>query len=241
MVRMEAHKSRILKDFSAWLREAKEDHGGTQVEFAKALGVKQEQVSRWINGHFAPTLSTMRDIAKRLKRPLPPSLIGHEEGPNLFESRSRRFVSLRREARQIAAGEPLDDPEDSDSTASYAFSIDWFRSRFGVEPSENSKRFHAFRLAKDERGESMEPTIPRGSVVLMDREGAQEEGAIYVVRHPDLDGLMCKRVYRTRDGLVFESDNRAHRPIVARLGQDKDWDGSNRYVLGRVVWVGFEL
>lgn len=100
---MEAHKARILKDFSGWFREAAEEIGGTQVDLARTLGVTQEQVSRWKNGKFAPTLVTMREIARKLKRPLPPGLIGEEPRPAVFESRSRRFVSLRREARAIAA------------------------------------------------------------------------------------------------------------------------------------------
>lgn len=121
---MDPHKARILKDFSEWLREAKEDHGGTQADFARAIGVTQEQVSRWINGRFSPTLLTMRDVARRLKRPLPPSLIGHETQPSLpFEVLGKRYVSLRREARQIAAGEPIDDPETDDGAAAYAFSL----------------------------------------------------------------------------------------------------------------------
>ena len=239
---MDPHKARILKDFSEWLREAKEDHGGTQADFARAIGVTQEQVSRWINGRFSPTLLTMRDVARRLKRPLPPSLIGHETQPSLpFEVLGKRYVSLRREARQIAAGEPIDDPETDDGAAAYAFSLEWFRYRFGVEPHDNSRRFHVFRLAKDENGNSMEPTIPRGSIVLIDTDGSQEDGAVYVVRHPELGGLMCKRVYKTRDGLVLESDNREHRPIVVRMDHDRNWDGAKKYVLGRVVWVGFEL
>lgn len=141
---MEPHKARILKDFSEWFREAAEEIGGTQVELAKTLGVTQEQVSRWKNGKFAPTLPTMREIAKKLKRPLHHSIIGRDDaGPLVaFESRSKRFVSLRREARAIGAGEPIDDPEEKDEGGAYAFSLDWFKHRFGFEPSENSKRFH---------------------------------------------------------------------------------------------------
>ena len=220
---MEAHKARILKDFSAWLREVKDDHGGTQADFARTIGATQEQVSRWINGRFAPTLSTMRDVARKLKRPLPPSLIGQEPTPSVlsFEAKGKRYVSLRREARQIAAGEPIDDPEGPEEGGAYAFSLDWFRNRFGIEPHDNSRRFHVFRIAKDENGRSMEPTIPRGSVVLMDTEGAQEDGAIYVVRHPELGGLMCKRVFKSRDGLVLESDNREHRPTSTAPPADR--------------------
>lgn len=239
---MSAAIDKIRKDFSEWIAEVIEPYD-TQGEAAHALGLKQHNLSRYKDGKVAPPLATMQAIAKRAKRPLPASLINREDSPPVLsiETRSKRFVSFRREARAIAAGDPIDDPEGPDEGGAYAFSLDWFKHRFGFEPSENSKRFHLFRIAKDENGDSMEPTIPRGSIVLMDREGAQEEGAIYVVRHPELGGLMCKRVFKSRDGLVLESDNRAHRPIVVRMDHDRSWDGARKYVLGRVVWVGFEL
>jgi len=226
-------------DFGKRLAAAREARGLSQTALAEKIGVTPATVSRWENGAFGPDNDKLSKAAKVLH--VSATSLLEDPPAQTFEARTKRFVSLRREARAIAAGEPLDDPEPDDSTGAYAFSLDWFRERFGFEPSENSKRFHVFRIAKDERGESMEPTIPRGSVVLMDKEGTQQDGAIYVVRHPDLGGLMCKRVFKTREGLVLESDNRAHRPIVLRMDHDRSWDGASKFVLGRVVWVGFEL
>lgn len=237
---MDSQKARIRKDFSEWFRAATEGIG-SQTEIAKAVGVSQEQVSRWLNAHFAPTLPKMRDLAKKLKRPLPPGLLGHEEKSTLFETSTGRFISLARTARQIAAGEAIDDPFEPEEAPTYAFSLDWFRNRFGVEPSEKSQRFHVFKLASDESGDSMEPTIPRGALLLSDREGKQEDGAVYVVRHPELGGLVCKRLFKSKEGLVLESDNRRHRPVVVHMDADRAWDGARKFVIGRVVWVGFEL
>lgn len=82
-------------------------------------------------------------------------------------------------------------------------------------------------------GDSMEPTIADGSLLLVDTQQREVAGAhIYVLR---LDGhIFAKRLQRLHDGSVRVSpDNKAYveevveRERVARLD-----------ILGRVVWIG---
>lgn len=47
------------------LREYMEQHGLTQYELAKRLGVSQPTVCDWINGNFTPTAKRLLLISKR--------------------------------------------------------------------------------------------------------------------------------------------------------------------------------
>ena len=53
---MENNFSEILKDFLV-------ENNLTQVAFAKAIGVKQSQVSEWLKGKAKPGYDTLRSMA----------------------------------------------------------------------------------------------------------------------------------------------------------------------------------
>lgn len=85
------------------------------------------------------------------------------------------------------------------------------------------------------RGDSMEPTIHDGGIVLFDasRRSLHEPG-VYVLT---VDGdLLIKRVQPATRGLMLISDNERYKPEVIDRG---DLDGVN--VVGKVFWVGSKL
>lgn len=227
--------------FGSRLARLIKERATNQRQLALKLGVTAGSVNRWILGEAEPGSISNEQIAEALGVPV--SRVATDDAPpQEFSAEGRRYAAFKREAHRIAAGQAIDWPVDrAHPVPTYAFSLEWFRRRFGIEPADDSRRFQVWRIAEDERGDSMEPTIPRGSVVLTDADAAQKEGAIYVVRDPEQGGFMVKRVYRTRDGLVFESDNRAHRSIVVRMDPDRSWDGARKFVVGKVVWVGFDV
>lgn len=59
------------------------------------------------------------------------------------------------------------------------------------------------------RGDSMEPTLRPGDIVVCDQNGWQGDG-VYVIR--DQDSAYVKRVRRVREGLEVISDNVAYKP-----------------------------
>lgn len=59
------------------------------------------------------------------------------------------------------------------------------------------------------RGDSMEPTLRPGDIVVCDQNGWQGDG-VYVIR--DQDSAYVKRVRRIREGLEVISDNVAYKP-----------------------------
>jgi len=84
-------------------------------------------------------------------------------------------------------------------------------------------------------GESMEPTLRPGDVILIDRRSAQKvpRDGIYVMRMDD--GLLVKRLQRLPGRRVkVTSDNPAYEPFELTL----DASGDDFAIIGRVVWAG---
>ena len=77
------------------------------------------------------------------------------------------------------------------------------------------------------RGDSMEPGLVDGDLIVVDRARRTPEakGAVFVVRIED--AVMVKRVSRSRAGPVVTSDNPAAPPVPAGPVE----------VIGRVVWL----
>ena len=76
-------------------------------------------------------------------------------------------------------------------------------------------------------GESMEPTLPDGCSILVDRSRRQlQPKHLYVLRNED--GLVVKRVDRNREGWWVISDNPAWLPVS--LTEDTD-------IVGEVRWA----
>ena len=85
-------------------------------------------------------------------------------------------------------------------------------------------------------GDSMEPTIKKGSIVgIVPYSGEIDEGHIYLVRLPPL-GLVVKRIAMGREGkLVLKSDNKAYESVPF---PDEGHDG---VIAGKVIWVWQEV
>lgn len=81
-------------------------------------------------------------------------------------------------------------------------------------------------------GDSMEPTIMKGSYVgVVPFSGRLSEGAIYLVEDPDF-GLIVKRVRKDRNGtLMLFSDNPHWEPMPM------PYEGYDHIIAGEVCWV----
>jgi phage repressor protein C with HTH and peptisase S24 domain len=87
------------------------------------------------------------------------------------------------------------------------------------------------------KGDSMTPTIPDGSVILINKEDREvRNGKVYVLRY---DGMLhVKRLQRLPGSMVqVVSDNAAEYPPFAVDTSN----GTEFQVLGRVVWLGREI
>ena len=82
-------------------------------------------------------------------------------------------------------------------------------------------------------GDSMEPTITKGSIVVVDLSDKEKvEGKVFVVNTPEggIDTASIKRIRKWEKGFVLLSDNPNYPPTLSPL----DW---NRLCVGRVVWM----
>lgn len=106
------------------------------------------------------------------------------------------------------------------------FKQDWIRAELRAKPAD------LYLICVD--GESMEPTLRTGDIILIDHrdQGVARDG-IYVMR---MDGaLLVKRLQRKPGGLLrVSSDNQAYEPFDISLGNERD----DLAVVGRVVWSG---
>lgn len=119
------------------------------------------------------------------------------------------------------------EPETQVHQENHAFRLDWLASR-GLPVKH---------LAIVEgRGDSMEPTIPNGSTLLVDTSVNEfKHDGVYVVR---MDGhLFAKRLQSGPGGsLLVISDNPRYSPVTI---QRDDHNGFQ--IIGKVVWLGSDI
>lgn len=107
------------------------------------------------------------------------------------------------------------------------FKEEWIRAELRVSPAD------LYLIFVD--GESMEPTLRPGDIILVDRrDHAQRRDGIYVLR---LDGtLLVKRLQKLPGGNIkVSSDNKSYDPFILKL---EEMEGQDMAIIGRVVWVG---
>ena len=114
--------------------------------------------------------------------------------------------------------------ENEQITDRFAFKKRWIR-----EMGLDSKHLALITAV----GDSMEPTLREGDILLIDlRQKQVADDGIYVLRLDDR--LMTKRLQRLIDGaIIIMSDN----PIYQKQTVKKD-AASDLAVIGRAVWVG---
>ncbi|MBF0186258.1 MAG: helix-turn-helix domain-containing protein [Magnetococcales bacterium] len=125
-----------------------------------------------------------------------------------------------------AGGGAINDSETADEL--YAFRREWAVSDAGIDP----ERAAIIRVD----GDSMEPTLSRGDVILIDRrETSFSRDAIYVFQWDD--GLFVKRIQRaTNSCFDVISDNPVYDKKTIHPAEL-----DNFRVVGRVMWVGHRM
>ena len=221
--------------WGARLAKARQAAGLTQAELGVALGIYRGSVSNVESGRRAMTfegvaaaaveLGVSLDYLAGLTEESAPvvelvaRLGGLETGVSVGEARLAESVDVVEVAAAAGSGaETLDETP----VGRVWFTRGWLRRR-GINPV----RCNVISVM----GESMEPTLPSGCSILVDR-GSKElhAGGVYVMRTDE--GLVVKRLAGNRHCWWLVSDNHSWMPAV--LTEDID-------VIGRVRWVGAAL
>ena len=209
---------------------------------AKATGVSPSAFRKWLKGVAEPSRDRLVALAEAAgvnvswlaqgEGAVPDviSLAGRAGSPPLLEPGGglspAQFLLLpkRREAAAAGSGHP----KANLPTEFLGFRHDWLRNTFGREPADLSLEIAV--------GESMEPDIHDGDLLLLDTtDQTFRTFGVYVV---EVRGeRLVKRVQRKFDGsLILISDNPKYLPeaIDADLAKEVK-------VVGRVIWRGGKI
>lgn len=92
----------------------------------------------------------------------------------------------------------------------FGISDDFIEERQSLDQLFIKNRNSTFFFESD--GDSMEPTIYAGQILIVDRSITNFNNRVCVIRHEDK--LMCKRVLIQKDSIILRSDNRRYKDII---------------------------
>jgi phage repressor protein C with HTH and peptisase S24 domain len=207
-----------------------------QKVFNDMVGV-QRAISRWKSGESRPSVDSLMVIQEIFGKSVDWLLTGEE--PRAFHPaqpiialagtepevpdglRPEYYLAVPLVEARIAAGHAGAIPRD------YVEDLVWiYKPEIGVRQHHNLR---AVRLRTD--AESMEPTIRRGSIVIIDPTEIQiTPKAIFAVRMDSEGGCALKRVQQTKDLWVLVSDNPEYDPIAIEKANIPN------IIIGRVIW-----
>jgi phage repressor protein C with HTH and peptisase S24 domain len=209
---------------------------------AKATGVSPSAFRKWLKGVAEPSRDRLVALAEAAgvnvswlaqgegADPDPLALAAHARSSQSPKGAGNlnlaQFLLLPKRLEAAAAG--AGHPDASGPTEFIGFRHDWIRATFGREPDEVNLEIAI--------GESMEPHIHNGDLLLIDtKDQTFRNFGIYVI---EVRGeRLVKRVQRKFDGsLILISDNTVYQPesIPAELADEIK-------VVGRVIWRGGQV
>lgn len=216
-------------------------HWPSADRLARAVGVSPSAFRKWLKGEAEPSRERLVALADAAEVGI--AWLAKGEGPEpRFRDRTaaattsagsrrgehgidlRQFVVLPKRPEAAAAGGGTPQPPLQESEY-IAFGHDWIRRSLALEPDD--------LLLETAVGESMQPTIHDGDLLLIDTSDRKlREFGIYVLEF-DKQRLV-KRVQRKLDGsLLLISDNTIYE--IERIPSERT---ANVVVIGRVVWGG---
>lgn len=207
-------------------------------KLARMANVSPSAIRKWKNGVSEPDLSNLKALAKAGNRSVEWLATGKDisgthhqvnEQTNSYESTPVEWsgfssIPLYNIEASAGHGSAL---EDEQIKGGIAFRTDWLRAK-------GLKEKHLATITA--RGDSMEPTIKNGDLLLINSLEKEVAGdAIYVIRSEG--HLYAKRLQLMFSGeLYIKSDNQIYTTQIVTT--DK---ASDLVIVGRVVWIGHEI
>lgn len=208
-----------LEAVAGRLREAVAAAGGP-TKVAEAADIPLGTLNKYLSGKTEPGAMKLQRLAQVLPRTLTWILTGR----GVKETSGTEMVLLPHFPTQPSAGKGALAAPSPYSDGSVAFSSDWLRL-IGVNP----RKAHVLTA----RGDSMEPTIRDGDLLVVDRSiDRVVDAGIYVCTVGGM--VVVKRVQIRRDGtLVLKSDNGHYDDEVIPPSELE-----SVAIEGRVCWSG---
>lgn len=201
------------------VKELRKLNNISQQKLASMLNVHQTAISQWETGRTSPDIQTANTMAKLFNVTLD-YLLGSEVStkstPTSPKSRATRIPVYG----CVAAGIPIEAIDNFDSTDP----DDW--EEIDEHMSKDGEYF-ALRI----KGDSMEPKMSSGDVVIVRKQPDAESGDIAIVCING-DEATCKKIKKTPEGVMLISLNPAYEPMFYSKKQVEELPLT---ILGRVV------
>ena len=216
------------EDFAGRLDFVVKKLGGV-TKASQLADISQPTISRWKDGSSDPKVSNLVALAQAADVTLDWLVLGSPEQPATPKASNDEYYYIPAYEVEASAGHGAF-TEGATTPAKYlAFRKDWVHDR-RLSPASLSAIFA--------RGDSMEPTIPDGAIILVDGSRIEPlDGKIYVIRIDER--LWVKRVqWILGGGLRLISDNRIYGDTditKADLAHD------DIQICGQVVNVSYDL
>lgn len=187
-----------MKTTAERIKEGMEIRSLKQTDLVEMTGISKGALSSYISGHYVPKQRNIYKIAKALDVN-EAWLIGldvpMERAYNKVISQKKSGISINVLGR-VAAGIPIDAVEDIIDTEEITEEMATTGTYFGLQI----------------RGDSMEPRICNGDVVIVRQQDDAESGDV-VIALVNGDDATCKRLRKYRDGIELISNNPAYPPM----------------------------
>lgn len=181
----------------------------TQADVAKAIGVDRTTYAKYESGASEPSIEMMQRMAKHYNVSVS-YIMGEVEA-----SDSSRYIRIPVLGR-VAAGIPIDAIEEI---------IDY--EDITADMAANGAEYFGLQI----KGDSMEPKISDGDIVIVRKQPDVESGEIAVVL-VNGDDATVKRVKKSAAGITLISNNPAYDPMFY---SNEDIEKMPVAILGRVV------
>lgn len=195
------------------IKKLMKQHGVERLKMAADLNVKYTTLTDWINGNTYPRIGSIEKIANYF----------NVEKSDLIERKPDNVIPITKTVKipllgEIACGDPILAEENIEEY------ID--------EPVNYLPSGKCFYLKS--KGDSMKPTIPNGSKVLIRQQPDVEDDEIAAVLMLDTNEATLKRIKRSGDTMFLMPDNPDYTPIL--VGKDNPVR-----ILGKAVKYTAEL
>lgn len=204
--------------FSDTLRALRKAQGLTQAQFARQFSVATGTIAMWETGKREPDFSTMQRLADFFTVSVD-YLLGRTDDADSFSDWNHGRAG--REARRIPiigrvqAGIPVEAVEDFLGYEEFS------------GPSGSAEDFFALEV----RGDSMEPKISSGDVVIVRKQSDCDTGDLAVVLVSDGDATV-KRIKKSAAGITLIPNNPAFEPMFF---SNEEIESLPVSILGKVV------
>lgn len=184
-----------MAKFSTRIRELRTQHDMTQLELADKIGVHKQTISQYERGVRSPDYGTLRklcDVFDVSSDYLLGTEIVFEQDDKVKEEKVRIPVY-----GEVAAGIPMEMIEDIEDYEDIPKAM-----------TRGGKEYFALKI----HGDSMEPKISDGDVIIVRKQPTAGDGELVVVS-VGAENATCKRVKHYASGLSLISDNPSHPPM----------------------------